>query len=57
MIYARVTQSKVGMDMELLQSKLNRRQGSCSADELIAFGRDISWQKRIIDYALAYSKK
>jgi len=33
------------------------RQGSCSADELIAFGRDLSWQKRIIDYALTYSKK
>jgi hypothetical protein len=25
--------------------------------ELIAFGQDISWQKRIIDYALEYSKR
>ncbi len=34
-----------------------RRQGSCSADELIAFGEDVSWQKHIIDYALEYSKQ
>jgi uncharacterized protein (DUF2252 family) len=33
------------------------RQGSCSADELIAFGGDESWQKQIIDYALDYSKQ
>jgi uncharacterized protein (DUF2252 family) len=33
------------------------RQGSCSTDELIAFGQDISWQKRIIDYSLKYSKE
>jgi hypothetical protein len=24
---------------------------------MIAFGQDISWQKRIIDYALEYSKQ
>ncbi|MDQ2720797.1 MAG: DUF2252 domain-containing protein [Bacteroidota bacterium] len=33
------------------------RKGGCSADELIAFGKDDHWQSEIIDYALRYKRK
>ena len=47
-------------DMAMLtasaQLRSTGRQGSAIADELIAFGKDIEWQKTILDYALNYSK-
>ncbi|HLK27661.1 MAG TPA: DUF2252 family protein [Puia sp.] len=46
-------------DMAMLtasaQLRSSGRQGSAIADELIAFGQNQEWQKRIIDYAVSYS--
>lgn len=46
-------------DMAMLtasaQLRSSGRQGSAIADELIAFGQDSRWQKKIIDYAVNYS--
>lgn len=33
------------------------RKGSCSADELIAYGNNNNWQKEIINYAWQYKRK
>lgn len=33
------------------------RKGSCSADELIAFGESTEWHKDVLDYALNYKTK
>ncbi len=33
------------------------RKGSCTADELIAFGNDVKWQQELINYATSYKKK
>jgi len=41
-------------DMALLNASAHlrsvSREGSCSADELIAFGKDPSWQKEVLEY-------
>ncbi len=50
---------KVIEDMAMLtasaQLRSSGRQGSAIADELIAFGQNQDWQKKIIDYAIGYS--
>ena len=46
-------------DMAMLtassQLRSSGRQGSATTDELIAFGKDDSWQQAILDYSLKYS--
>ena len=48
-------------DMAMLtasaQLRSSGRQGSAIADELIAFGQNSEWQKKIIDYAANYSNQ
>lgn len=39
------------------QLRSTGRQGSASADELIAFGKDESWQRPIINYAIGHALK
>jgi uncharacterized protein (DUF2252 family) len=48
-------------DMAMLtassQLRSSGRQGSATTDELIAFGKDNSWQQAILDYSLKYSRQ
>jgi uncharacterized protein (DUF2252 family) len=48
-------------DMAMLtasaQLRSTGRQGSAVADDLITFGKDTEWQKKILDYAFNYSKQ
>jgi uncharacterized protein (DUF2252 family) len=37
------------------QLRATGRMGSAIADELIAFGRDTSWQQRVLDYSMSYA--
>ena len=39
------------------QLRSSGRQGSCSADELIAFGTDTTWHKPLIDLAHKYARR
>ena len=52
---------KVIDDMALLtassQLRSSGRQGSATADELIAFGKNTDWQEAVIDYAINYLEK
>ena len=52
---------RVIKDMAMLtasaQLRSSGRQGSAIADELVAFGKDRSWQKHILQYAYDYSKQ
>jgi uncharacterized protein (DUF2252 family) len=52
---------KVIEDMAMLtasaQLRSSGRQGSAIADELIAFGQNNEWQKKIVDYAMNYSSQ
>ena len=52
---------RVIRDMAMLtasaQLRSSGRQGSAIADELVAFGKDKSWQKNILQYAYDYSKQ
>jgi uncharacterized protein (DUF2252 family) len=39
------------------QLRSSGRQGASTADDLIAFGADVSWQKAVIAFAFAYSQR
>ena len=47
----------MGMLTASAQLRSSGRQGAATADDLIAFGQDTTWQETILTYAMAYANK